>query len=117
MDDTIRDTIRQALLANVFNLTPPGHLVTIVDEDGRARTIRADEAVLRPGEIGVVFCLPIFGAPSRRLPDVNLRRDQFVRVRCGLTTIDVFCDRRVTGPPTQTVTLRTGEFFVVTCER
>ncbi|WBL16755.1 hypothetical protein [Sutcliffiella sp. NC1] len=116
MQENIINTIRQSLLDSLSTLTP-GHYITIVDEEGRTRTSRASEEILHPGEIGVVFCLPIIGAPTRRLPDVNLGRNQYVRAFCGLTTIDVFCSQRISGPPTRTVSMRTGEFFVITCER
>ncbi|MBM7620009.1 hypothetical protein JOC95_001861 [Bacillus tianshenii] len=117
MDENNRKSISQSLLGNLFNIPHVGtHLITIVDEEGRSRTSLASEEILRPGEIGVVFCLPIFGAPKRRLPDVNLRGDQYVRIFCGLTTLDVFCERRVSGPPAQTVSMRTGEFVVITCD-
>lgn len=117
MDDHFTKSIRKGLSGNIFHGMPfGGHLMTIVDKEGRTRTSRASEAILKPGEIGVVFCLPILGAPTRRLPDVRLREDQFVRIFCGLTTLDVFCERRVSGPPAHTVSMRTGEFVVVTCD-
>ncbi|KPB04513.1 hypothetical protein [Bacillus sp. CHD6a] len=118
MDENIVTSIKNSLLGNICNIPHlGGHLITIVDEEGRSRTSLASQEVLRPGEIGVVFCLPIFGAPTRRLPDVNLCGEEYVRIFCGLTTLDVYCERRVSGPPTQTVSMRPGEFVVITCDR
>lgn len=75
---------------NDFSNCSQGHLLTIVDASGKSRRVTADQAILRPGEIGVIFCLPIIGAPTLRLRDIDLGRNQFARIFCGVTTIDVF---------------------------
>ncbi|MDX5474235.1 MAG: hypothetical protein LPK00_01755 [Bacillaceae bacterium] len=118
MDDKLIRNIIQSLLDTLSDLNPiGGHVITIVDRKGNVRTSFGGDEILRSGEIGVVFCLPIYGIPTRRLPDVNLGFNQYVRSFCGLTTLDVFCNQRVSGPPSRTVNMRTGEFFVVTCVR
>lgn len=121
MSDKLRERLRELLhkdlLENITDRIRGGHLVTIVGRDGRVRTTTDHQVTLAPGEIAVVFCLPILGAPTRRLRDVDLRRNQFARIRCGLSTLDIFCSRVTGGTPAQRRTLRPGEFVVVTCDR
>lgn len=121
LSDNLRGRLRelphQDLLENIAGRLRGGHLVTIVGSDGRVRTTTDNQVTLAPGEIAVVFCLPIFGAPTRRLRDVDLSRNQFARIRCGLSTLDIFCGRVTGGTPAQTRTLSPGEFVVVTCDR
>jgi|SRR5579875_443358 len=100
-----------------FSSFSQGHLITIVDASGRSRRSTANQAILRPGEIAVVFCLPIIGAPTQRLRDINLGPNQFARIFCDYTTLDVFCERRTGGRPADTRMLLPGQFVVITCSR
>lgn len=96
--------------------TLEGLFFTVIGRDGKMRISTADNYVLASGEIGVVFCAPIFGLPSARLRDIKLNNGQFGRIYCGFTTTDVACVRKQDRNPVETRTLLPGQFVVVTCD-